>query len=262
MKSINLVLMGIAVVTVGIFALPTTMSLFAGQHTWYDLGPAGNQVPCKKCHADVYEEYAMSGVHGTLSGGTSNVTGDDPDRACGACHRVNLTGYTFASGDGTGSTEGKEAHAAAVIACMECHEFGQPYYSVAGGFNVSYWVDNNIITTSFNYTDDTHNGTYAAHNAFVAMAINDTTLQDSNEACIACHTNIAVKINWTHARSLEFNVGIGDPMKTDVGVHNWTMTNWAVNGTANAIVWGNTTGAGNTTYNSTYWPGNVNGIYS
>jgi len=31
-------LMGVAVVAMGIFALPGTVSLFSGQHSWYGLG--------------------------------------------------------------------------------------------------------------------------------------------------------------------------------------------------------------------------------
>jgi len=96
---------------------------------------------------------------------------------------------------------------------------------------------------------------------FVLDAMDDDTMRSANEACIACHTMIAVKINWTHRRSLEFDVGLDSPVTTDAGVHNWTLSNWSVNGTANATVWGNTTGAGSTNYSSD-WPGDVNGIYS
>lgn len=263
MDTKKLALMAIAIVAVGIFALPSTLSLFAGQHVWYDIGDDGNQIPCKKCHADVYEEYLLTGVHGTLSGGaSSNVTGADPDAACGACHRLDSitnpnAAMTFGSGDGTGSTAGEEAHAAAVISCMACHQLNNTgSYPAAGGFNQTAFV----YSTNFNYTDSDHPGTYAAHNAFISEALNDDTLQDSNEACLACHTQIAVKIDWTHARSLEFDIDVGSPQTTATGVHNWTMSNWATNGTASATVWGNTTGAGSTSYSSD-WPGNIDDIY-
>ena len=36
-------------------------------------------------------------------------------------------------------------------------------------------------------------------------SISNPDMEDANEACVACHTGIAVKINWTHAYSLEFN---------------------------------------------------------
>ena len=268
MNSNKVALMLIAVVAIGIFALPTTLSLFAGQHVWYDLSNQANDVPCKKCHADVYEEYMLSanGVHGTLSGGSQTEPGDDPDAACGACHRLaNITNDNaqiifadgWVSGDSNGSTPGEGAHAAAVISCMACHQLNNTGgYPMAGGFNQSSFT----VTTPFNYTDTDRPGTYAAHNPFISEAIKDDTLQDSNEACLACHTMIGVKINWTHARSLEFDIDIGDPQTTDTGVHNWTMSNWATNGTATATVWGNTTGAGSTDYSSD-WPGELDSIY-
>jgi hypothetical protein len=265
MDTKKLALMAVAIVTIGIFALPSTLSLFAGQHVWYDIGDSGNQIPCKKCHADVYEEYTFTGVHGTLSDGSaSNSIGANPDKACGACHRLaNITNpnaaMTFGSGDGTGSVPGVEAHAAAVISCMACHQLNNTGgYPAAGGFNVSSFTG---ISTPFQYDNTTNPGTNAAHNAFIAEAIEDDTLQDSNEACLACHTMIGVKINWTHAQSLEFDIGIGSPMTTGTGVHNWTMSDWSVNGTANATVWGNTSGNGSTSYWSD-WPGDVEGIYS
>ena len=268
MDTQKLALLALAVVVVGIFALPSTLSLFAGQHVWYDIGDEGNQVPCKKCHADVYEEFLLSGVHKTLAEGSDANssflgTGYNVDTACGACHRVNLSeiGWTFGSGDTDGSTPGKEAHAAAVISCMVCHQLNNTGgYPGAGGFNVSSFD----VTTPYMYDNNTNPGAEAAHNAFIAEAIKDDTLKDSNEACIACHTYIAVKINWTHAQSLEFDVGIPDDpdqMTTPTGVHNWTMTNWDVNGTASATVWGNTTGAGSTDYDSN-WPGDVDGVYN
>ncbi|RCV62948.1 hypothetical protein C5S53_16305 [Methanophagales archaeon] len=58
MKSRGLALLVVAIDAIGIFALPSSVSLFSGQHTWYDLsnsvgGTSGvNNVPCEKCHAE------------------------------------------------------------------------------------------------------------------------------------------------------------------------------------------------------------------
>ena len=140
MKSSSLILMGIAVVAVGMFALPSTVSLFSGQHQWYYLGgySSDTKLPCKKCHADVYEEYLQTDAHWTLSS-----SGTDPDKACYACHRANNS-ITYATGTdargGQSATPGKQAHAASTVACMLCHQYGAssnvsttagPY---AGGF--------------------------------------------------------------------------------------------------------------------------------
>jgi hypothetical protein len=270
MGSKKIALLSIAVLAIGIFALPGTMSLFAGQHVWYDLSTGINEVPCEKCHADVYEEMQsdQNGAHGNLT--------------CDMCHRTPFSNFTYGSGAGTGSIPGEEAHAAAVIECMHCHgiwkdaggggwnHFGDPMYSdcnkchwsggypdfiSAGGFGIEDPANLGHNTT------DTDTGVNAAHKKFVLDAIEDNTMSGANEACLACHTMIGVKINWTHARVLEFDIGIGGLMTTEAGVHNWTMSEWSVNGTANATVWGNTTGAGGTSYWSE-WPGSVDDIYS
>jgi cytochrome c551/c552 len=270
MNNNKVALMVIAVVAIGIFALPSTLSLFAGQHVWYDLEGAGNDVPCEKCHAEIFDEYMLSvnGVHKTLAEGegrSSNELGSNYSvrKACGACHRIATEG-TFASGEGDGSTPGKEAHAAATIACMACHSVGNQSTSnwwapYAGGFKEM----NNLAQneSEWQYADANHTGEIAAHNAFIIEALKDDTLQDANEACLACHTMIAVKINWTHRRALEFDIGLDSPVTTDSGVHNWTIDNWAINGTANATVWGLSNGTGVVNYTSE-WPGNIDGIYN
>jgi len=89
------------VVAVGIFALPSTvLSLFSGQHSWYNIS-YGEKLPYIKCHADIYDEYLMSHVHGSLSGGdnTAPQGGSAANDACYACHRAVYTNrITYASG--------------------------------------------------------------------------------------------------------------------------------------------------------------------
>ncbi|MDY6959177.1 MAG: cytochrome c3 family protein, partial [Halobacteriota archaeon] len=139
MDNRKIVLLLVAVLAIGLFALPSTIAMFGGQHNWYGLGDDGNQVPCEKCHADIYDEMGNTGPHSNMS--------------CWYCHRTsNLTGYTYASGDGTGSTPGQEAHAASTVECMECHAgFGISGISVCqnchwgfGGTQVhpKEWFDN------------------------------------------------------------------------------------------------------------------------
>lgn len=72
----------IALIGIGVFALPSTMSLFAGQHSFYNIDATGNQVPCQKCHGDVKAE---------LGGQLSPVTGTYGPHAsfqCEYCHRI------------------------------------------------------------------------------------------------------------------------------------------------------------------------------
>jgi len=261
----KIVVLGIALLAVGTLVLPSTLTLFAGEHYWYNLvgeTAESNEVPCQKCHADVFEELDQSNFH---------INWGDPGadkRDCEACHRSNNTiTYALVRTSTTDYQLGQQAHAASVVACMLCHQktaasqspgVSNPLYEGpwAAGFNISGFD----VSSPYVYSDETATGFYEAHNAFIAEAIKDNTLQDSNEACVACHTHTAVKINWTHARSIEFDVRPGDPVTSGTGPHNWVLSNWTVNGTAKATVWGNTTGNATTVYGNIEWQGEVPGV--
>lgn len=159
----KIALIAIAVVAIGIFALPCTISVLGGVHTWYDLDARnGKYIPCIKCHADVYEEYEIMArrhaPHWTLE------KSNDPNTACYACHRVKKIQY--AEGGSTVKI-GKQAHAASTIACLECHDFK-------------------------------NNDVHEKHRAYVQAAKEYGLMESSNEACIACHTDIAMEIDWTN----------------------------------------------------------------
>ena len=79
----------IALIGIGVFALPSTMSLFSGQHTFYNIDATGNQVPCVKCHGDVKAE--LSGSMATAGSGAPHAKFQ-----CEYCHR---TEAGFAAGD-------------------------------------------------------------------------------------------------------------------------------------------------------------------
>ncbi len=181
------VLITIIVFALGVIVLPNTVSLFAGEHYWYNLSGTGNNVPCVKCHADVYEELKLS-AHRNLR--------------CEDCHRANKSiTYASVSGSYTNVTPGKEAHAASCVACMLCHQINASQASrvpgpYAGGFNVTLFG----VTSPYNYSNSTYNGICEAHNSLVAHAIakanNSSLLLDSTEACLSCHADIEVKMNF------------------------------------------------------------------
>ena len=223
----KIVLLMIAVVAVGIFALPSTVSLFSGQHTWYDLSTLSgrNDVPCEKCHAEIAGEMLSgdNGAHESLT--------------CSMCHRSVFTDITYARGSydpGSGSggsyqpaTPGEEAHAASTVECMHCHGIwhdkdvwkhksypeykgecdschlsgtgmGQYDFISAGGFGIEDPGNPGHNTT------DTDTGEKAAHKKFVLDAIDEPLMDGANEACIACHTRIGVNIEWTKKENLNF----------------------------------------------------------
>ena len=230
----KLILAAVVLLAIGVLVLPSTVSLFVGQHQWYDIDPSGNQIPCQKCHADVFAELNNSPYH--INQGTPGVA-DEQD--CIFCHQAN-TSITYASGDGTSARAGLEAHAASTIECMYCHGDTGTGAPVAGGFGLS------------NLANDT--GAYAAHKDFVdSAALNSDILLAENEACIACHTHVAVKINFTHYGAMEFDV------VWDETLGMYATRNYSINTSTKVVnvIWGNATGSGwvNTYPGSNLWPG-------
>ncbi|MHC1573576.1 MAG: cytochrome c3 family protein [Candidatus Syntropharchaeales archaeon] len=253
MRKTHLLLM-LAVIITGIFALPQTVALFSGQHSWYNLSVSGNDLPCEKCHGDIADE--MNSLVSAHSGETGYGRME-----CGYCHRLfpiqhqngSFTDYTYASGDGTGSTPGKEAHAASTVPCMYCHsgdKSGVKHTNAAtfdcGGCHVS--VHGDTYTDSddcrrchanaatghvyyippaggFNLTINTSDtGSNAAHKKFVLDSIeNVTMMEDANEACIGCHTGVGVNISWTKNVVLEFSAS-----ENEYG--NWSIPDFSAAG--------------------------------
>ena len=89
----------IALVGVGVFALPSTMALFAGQHSFYNIDSTGNQVPCLKCHGDVKSELSSNSITDVV--GKPDSAGPHANFKCEYCHRAE-PGY--ASGDNAYAT--------------------------------------------------------------------------------------------------------------------------------------------------------------
>lgn len=72
----------IVLLGVGLWALPQTVALFAGQHSFVNIDATGNQIECVKCHGDVQAE---------LNSGHNNIPGTDGPHAdfkCEYCHRI------------------------------------------------------------------------------------------------------------------------------------------------------------------------------
>ncbi len=192
----KIVMLGIAVVAIGLFALPETMALFTGQHDWYDTkgtDPADpTAIPCRKCHADIGSELSQPGY--------PNAAHSAQD--CKGCHIITAPakrGLTF------GGPKGKDFHAAAAPMCLDCHGGTGP-----GG-------DARSILE----------GPEEVHKPFVNQSNSSQLLKGNNEACLACHTHIAVNITWSKATTLEF--GATESVLPD-GNHTWTVGNFTATG--------------------------------
>lgn len=169
------------------------------------------------------------------------VTGNGAHRniTCAMCHRTCFNNYTYGSGYGGGSTPGIEAHAAAVVQCMDCHDqdqskpgyFGHmndPEYKAVGCLGTGHpchkVLPANLGAGGFNLTGyPTDTGEKAAHKKFVLDAIDDPLMEGANEACIACHTRIGVNITWTKMENLDFTAS-----EDSEGV--WTIPDFAASG--------------------------------
>ena len=212
----------IAIIGIGLFILPSTLSMFAGQHSWYD--PSERGIPCDKCHFLEKEELmGSSGPHSTLYGDdTSKKTynssanyngtpgfvggsvfrgGSDANDRCYGCHQVganfsassplNTTNTTWAERNDT-------VHAAVVIYCADCHS----------------WVD------------DALDESLSAHKEFYSNfnSTNSGLLKGGNSACIGCHTSVRVNISWTRNTSITFTA--------DKSSGDWAVSGMDATGTA------------------------------
>ncbi|NJD51803.1 MAG: hypothetical protein FIB07_02945 [Candidatus Methanoperedens sp.] len=192
----KLVILGIAILAIGLVALPETLALFAGQHNWYDVDKTNTTdmgVPCAKCHADVQQQMDAMGGNGAHADGQTT---------CVECHITSQTELgAIVSGNSSGNI-----HAAAAPACMDCHG-----------------VSGNIFAAPM--ATSIYNGSKEAHKDFVnsANATQGDLMEGSNEACIGCHTHVAVTITWNKPTRLSF---IADSNETGV----WTVSNFQSSG--------------------------------
>lgn len=193
------ILLGIAILAIGLVILPETVALFSGQHNWYNTVSAGNQVPCVKCHSDVFQELSQ-GANTTVNGLHRKQVGDTT--GCDACHITTAPGL-----ENLTQGPGGEFHAAAVPACLDCH-------SGAGGGGLG--------------ALEVTNGPEEVHKAFVNQSVDSYLLKGSNEACVSCHTHVRVNITWTRPTTISFN---SNATMDSAGNHSWNITNFNQSGT-------------------------------
>ena len=182
-------LLTFAVVAVGLFAMPNSLTLFAGQHTFYN----GSTVNCAKCHQDIVDEAKSQAGSGSPHADT--IFAQTGRAQCEVCHTTGDIGPIPLGKDGTGSfdfgsksldvTSDQTAHAAVKVECVSCHT---------------------QVPSEITGENATHGPFYlAAYDNINASGF--TILKGSNEACVGCHTHIMINITW--------NRSIGYDMKVD-----------------------------------------------
>ncbi|MEA1905786.1 MAG: hypothetical protein U9N12_02355 [Euryarchaeota archaeon] len=233
-----------AVVAVGLFALPATVSMFAGQHSWYD--PKDQGIPCEKCHWLEYEEM-RSGKYTTHVPHTfkNSITGAIEYFECEECHNVTMNvGSYFKTGQ---VGEHTKAHAATTVSCLACHSdlfsngtdacttchtgFGSfdgvnTMHVLAMKYGMGHKKQERECLKCHRDDDDTNNITAMRANVFInhvdeelsnpraahmplfrAMQnSSDSQLSDANEACLGCHSRTGVNITWTRNSYVSYHV--------------------------------------------------------
>ena len=164
-------------------------TLFKGSHQLYNISGNGNNINCSACHKHVAEEMAI----------TRALHGPHWDLSCEACHRFNGTGIQFATANSSGVFPGKQAHAAYVPSCLDCHGGnGAWVVNVSGvlvhapparAFNVTTKVNGRNVTviSSIPYA--------TAHRQLIAYC---EKMGDENLACLACHTNYSINMSFSY----------------------------------------------------------------
>lgn len=183
MKS-KIVLLTLAVLAVGMFAMPSTLSLFSGQHLIVN----GSGVDCKKCHMDIYDE--LTWYQGDPPAPhNSGVLGQ-----CKVCHRTGSLGLLWGN-DVIGISANKkqnvtanpQAHAAVTVECVFCHD---------------------LIVNDTSGNPQEILGSQEAHRSYYNASNQSTLLKGGNEACIGCHTHTTINVTWRRPAGYSMNANL------------------------------------------------------
>lgn len=135
--------------------IPNTISLFSGQHSYYNIDPNGSQVPCKKCHGDIDIEIHTSYIH-------SNFT-------CSDCHR-SQEGVQYASGDDAyeriiyvNVTNATSIYNRVLATTIENYQSGNFPKSILGEVSIDQWSSQYDGNMTFGETGVLYNYEYAEY---------------------------------------------------------------------------------------------------
>ena len=156
------ILLLLAVMAIGMFALPSTLAMYTGQHDFVN----GTNVDCMKCHGA-----------GDIIGNELNGSDMHVNFSCRDCH-----GYQSVNISYSPNTNNSTGHAATLgVMCLDCHAgTGATSLGIADmdGNGVS-------ITDEFNMSTAAHNDMFDFYNQ---------ASEDLDHMCIACHTTVALNL--------------------------------------------------------------------
>lgn len=197
MKMKKLTILMIAVIAIGFFALPTMLSIGAGQHKFLQAGTTANGqtdlvVFCNQCHStDTLKSSEIDQSDTNLYYGTPDTSKIHSSLfapgggGCAACHSID-GGYAQEVG-GVRNPVNKIQHAAALPSCLKCHTAGD-----------------NLATKDV----------MLELNAVTEVHRNFKTSADDDIQCIGCHTAVTKSgsVSYTYSPAVTTNgLTIGTP---------------------------------------------------
>jgi len=198
MKMKKLTILMIAVVAIGVFALPTTLSIGAGQHKFLQAGTtAGGQTDlvtfCAQCHStDTLKTTEIDASDNNLYFGNPDTSKIHSSLfapgagGCASCHAID-GGYAQEPTTGVRDPSNKVQHAAALPSCLKCHTAGADL------------VIRDVLIEL--------NAPTEAHKNFKTAA-------DDDIQCIGCHTAVTKSgsVSYTYSPAVTTNgLTIGTP---------------------------------------------------
>jgi hypothetical protein len=200
----RIVLLALSVLAIGIFALPNTLSIFSGQHTFYN----GTNVNCRDCHEDIYQELTWNGATGESPPHTSTDL-----LQCKVCHRTGQLPFMGSAGKKLGITGTKklnittdpQAHAAVTVECIFCH--------------------NEIVKNSSTGKQQELLGSQEAHGSYYNASNQTSLLKGGNEACLGCHSHTMINATWVRSTGYNMNVDLTQTSMNLSFLLNQTTTN-------------------------------------
>ena len=192
------------------------VTLFSGSHQIININTSsstGNDIDCIWCHPQIRNELDNATYHSGL--------------VCEDCHRSEETGIVF----GEHNQVGEEAHAAYTPRCLDCHD--KTSINLSDGSIVP-------IKKADAFGDTNYGNDYSAHKKFVEDSWNYDLSVGENEACIACHTNYSVDIEYSYFYNISYIT------------NNWDLgTSFSYNGTRDYDIAFSKTGAKHEFINTT-----------
>lgn len=178
----------IALSTLALFSSTDVITMLNGSHSINSLTSDANDIECTDCHQRMRNQLGNSSIHSSFD--------------CEECHRLARTAgggvIKYATHNNSGITVGNESHAAYTPRCLDCHGSNGVYYN-------NTWTQKQA-PTAIAFNESSYGSDYSAHKPFVEQALDWGFSKGENEACIACHTNYSMELNFKRPEWFQFNV--------------------------------------------------------